>query len=484
MSRFPVNLCLILVSLSMSLANPSAANSSRERRLDVYMPTEEPTQRVYFYSASGNEKALITLFHSLIEKGAKHVNCFLPNTIVCELPGALSARSFLRDPSVTMMTDSQVDEMDSPERAFNPGWAKRCYAMVEEQAAARYDPHSTAGGGAYDAVGPLGDSILEVPEETVRRTDAEPSDSYPDPRNIAQNSELLLGSILVQQVLPESTPHPLNDENWSEQSEAAAIGDAVATTIYLQNTYEKVPLNFVFNKQTSVRTTMEPIKQPLKETVWIAEVMTALGYPDDGSPDRHLTAVHEFNNDKRREYGCDWVFTAFIVNAAKDPDHLFDDTRSIGWSYLGGPYLVVPYPAGDYLMGQAFKHYMATMFWALEEGPASIYGCNDFSGYLDYQNRNKTLGYDPFWNTPKSCPGIMMPDPCIMNSRDALEWYYAGDPCEYTAGQFGLVDKNPRNSVPDCLDAPPTVYFEPSEVETVFTQNTVIRFKVVSEGVP
>ncbi|MEJ2721634.1 MAG: hypothetical protein P8181_10940, partial [bacterium] len=327
-------------------------------------------------------------------------------------------------------------------------------------------------------------SILDVPMETVRRTDVQPTDDYPDPRNIMQNSELLLGSILVQLVLPESSPHPLNNENWTSQSEAAAISNAVATTIFFQNSYEKVTMNYVFNKQTRVHTTMEPIKYPLKDTGWLMEVMNELGYPDDGTPDRYLTAVHEFNNDKRKEYGTDWVFTAFIVNAERDNDHLFENARSVGWSYLGGPYLVVPYPSGTYLMGQAFKYYMGSMFWAMAEDVGSMYGCDDYSGYLDYQNKNKTLGYDPITGTPKSCPGLILPDPCCMNSKDVMEWYYAGEPCDYTAGHFGLVDKKPRNSVPDCLDAPPKIYFENSEAETVFTQNAVIRFKAVSEGVP
>jgi hypothetical protein len=113
-----------------------------------------------------------------------------------------------------------------------------------------------------------------------------------------------------------------------------------------------------------------------------------------------------------------------------------------------------------------------------------VYGCDDYSGYLDYQNRNKTLGYDPITGTPKGCRGIGVPDQCVMNSKDVLEWYYAGYPCEYTAGQFGLIDETPRNSVPDCLDAPPTVYFENAEIETVFTEQAVIRFQAVSEGVP
>ncbi len=487
MCKLSVVLCLFSVFSSMNLVAPVAAGPERAQRLDVYMPDEGPTQRVYFYSASGDERAIVSLFHSLVEQGAKHVNCFLPNTIVCELPAGHSAQAFVQDPGITVLPDAQVEERDSQTQLFTPAWVKRCYAMVEEDAGTRYDPYSMPGSEALekmDSLEPMGHTVFDVPLETVRRTDVEPSNDYPEPRNMMQNSELLLGTILVQLVLPESSPHPFNKENWSDQSAAVAISQAVAATMYFQNAYEKVPMNFLFNKRTSVYTTMEPIQYMIRETAWIEEVMTTLGYPDDGAPDRHLTAVHEFNNDKRQEYGTQWVFTAFIANAEKDGDHLFENARAVGWSFLGGPYLVVPYPAGNFLMGQAFKYYMGTMFWGLPEDVGSMYGCDDYSGYLDYQNRNKTLGYDPITGTPKGCPGISIPEQCCMNSRDVLEWYYSDDPCEYSAGHFGLVDKRPRNSVPDCLDAPPIIYFENSEVETVFTQNAVIRFTAVSEGVP
>jgi hypothetical protein len=328
-------------------------------------------------------------------------------------------------------------------------------------------------------------TVLDVPKETVNRTAVLAADDYPNPRDVTQNSELLLGSILVQLILPESSPHPLNPEDWTDESAAVAISNAVTATIYYQNTYEKVPMNFLINKLERVYTTMEPIKHPLKETAWIEECMTALGYADDGTSDRHLTAVHEFNNAKRQEYGAQWVFTAFLVNAEKDGDHLFEGGRGIGWSYLGGPYFVIPFPTGTVSTGQAFKHYMGTQFWGTPEDVGSTYGCDAYSGYLDIQNKNKTTGYDPIFGIPKGCRGISgMPYPCCMNSRDVFENYYGGEPCPFSAGHFGLVDETPRNGVPDCLDAPPTVHFANSLVETVFTQQAVIKFQAVSEGVP
>ncbi|MEJ2719931.1 MAG: hypothetical protein P8181_02150, partial [bacterium] len=132
MSKLPVALCLCLMLSSTLLAAPAAANSERSRRLDIYMPDDGPTQRVYFYSEFGDEKALISLFHRLVKNGAKHVNCFLPNTLVCELPVGQSAQAYARDPGITVLADAQVEETSSPGQTFSPGWAKRCYAIVEK----------------------------------------------------------------------------------------------------------------------------------------------------------------------------------------------------------------------------------------------------------------------------------------------------------------------------------------------------------------
>ena len=58
-------LCLLLLILSIGLVAPLSANSEKARTLDVYMTEEGPTQRVYFYSSSGDERALVSLFHQL-----------------------------------------------------------------------------------------------------------------------------------------------------------------------------------------------------------------------------------------------------------------------------------------------------------------------------------------------------------------------------------------------------------------------------------
>ncbi|UCH83308.1 MAG: T9SS type A sorting domain-containing protein [Candidatus Latescibacterota bacterium] len=486
MSKLSVVLCLVLVIVSICLAAPLSAESKRSQRLEITVPEGGPTQRVYFHSPEGDERAMVALFHDLVEQGAKHVNCFLPNTVVCELPVHRHANEFVRNPGITVLYDPQIETAGSPGPAFTPGWAKHCYALADELKHAPYDPHEIARARSNTDMEPGEPTVFEVPEDIVRLTDtmAMAASDYVEPRNIQQNSELLLGTVLIQLVLPESRYAPQNNENWSDQGIAGATGQAAAAVIYFQNTYEKIPMNFIFKDYVRIHTTMEPINFEIREVDWIADVMHTLDYDCEATTGGVLTAVHEFNNDKRQQYGTQWVFTAFIANAERDGDHMFWKARGIGWSYLGGPYLVLPYPAGSVSMGQAFKYYMGNIFWATGEDVAANYECDDYSGYLDYRNKNKTTGYDPIMGNPIPCRGMTAPAPCVMNAGDVMDYWYSGDPCEFTAGQWGLIDRLPRNGVADCLDAPPTIYFENAAVETVFTEQAVIRFRAVSEGVP
>jgi len=477
MKRVPTVLSLVL--LVAGFLHPAPVRAQEVRSISVTVPEEGPAERVYFYSASRDEKKLLSLHKTLVDRGARNVNCFLPRVVVCELPTGLSAHSFANNPDISIIFESQVDEETAQNGLFDPGWVRHCYAEVEGE------PHesSRATSSLFDPLAPWDESVLMVPEETVRRTEPSRRADYPDPRNIQQNSELMTGTILANLIFPESVPHPYRLEEWTDDAIADATGQATLGLLYYQYEYRKAGLNFIVRPIERVPILVEPIDEAFKETSWIREVMQGLGYADDGSPDRHLTAVHEFNNDKRTEFNTLWAFTAFIVDAEKDQDHKFPSSRNIGWSFLGGPYFVTPYPAGSSTTAQAFKHYMGSVFWALQEAPNMPDNCTSYSGYLNYQNRNKTVRDDPVGG-PIPCPGIYgFPESCIMNHNDAFDWGYGGPPCEYTAGMIGLSDKN-HNSVPDCLDAAPKVYFENSDVETVFTQDITLRFKAVSEGVP
>jgi hypothetical protein len=467
---------LATAAVAMTLAFPPPRHARKTHPVDVTAPREGPAERVYFYSRSQSESELLSLQRALIEHGARSVNCFLPEVVVCELPVGMNAADFARGIDVSVVHESQVDAEDSGVALYEPGWMKRCYAGLEETG-----PPSREYGSAPALSAPTVESVMPVPVETVWRTVS--ASDYPEPRNIQQNSELMVGLILANLILPESVPYAGNQEDWTDETIGGAIGQAILGMLYYQNQYDyrKAGIHFVVRSTERVYTTEEPINEPLKATSWITEVMDRLGYPNDGTTDRHLTAVHEYNNDKRNQVGTQWVFTAFIANAQRDPDHLFDQGRDIGWAYLGGPYLVIPHPAGATTTAQAMRHYLGSIFWALEEGLNKPVGCSTFSGYLDVPNLNKVISSEPPPKGDLACGG-KRPEFCIMNHIYAFEFGYWDEPCFYTAKMLGVSDEN-RNSIPDGLDAPPVVHFENSAVETVFTREYTLRFRVASEGV-
>ncbi len=466
--------CVLFVLAIM--AAPVASKTPQVRMINAAAPESEPTERVYFYSTSMSEKSLLDLHSRLIAAGAQRVNCFLPRVVVCDLPVRLDAHAFGNRADISVIYESQVDERATDNSIFGPGWVKRCYKAAEEPTPniAQSPPMD------FDSMGFVENSVLTVPAETVLKTQVEATADYPDPRNINQNSELLIGTVLANLIFPESVPNALNQENWKATSIADATSQASLALLSFQSEFKKANINFIVKTVQDVAVSVEPINLYLKDNTWIVEVMDHLGYANDGSDDRHLTAVHEYNNDTRKKYGTQWVFTAFIADARVDSDHMFLSSRKAGWSFMGGPYLVIPHPASNLATSQVFKYYFGTIFWAVEEGMGSQSACNTTSGYLDTQNDNKQTTVDRY-GAPVGCPGRPTPTPCASN-YDFMKWY-SGRPCDWTAGMMGISDFN-RNSVPDALDDGPMVIWENAEIETVFTVNAPIRFDVVSEGVP
>ncbi len=469
-----------LATLAFCLFSPPRLHAET-RLVRIAAPQDGAYERVYFYSRSHDESKLLAMHQALIARGARSVNCLLPKVVVCELPAGVSPNEFAADRDISVVIESQVDVKSTDDGLFEPGWIKRCYAEAGEK---RGDVMPQIRSPGPDSVIPWGESAFKIPDETVRRTCAARLSGYPEPRNIQQNSELMVGTILANLIFPESVPYASNHEDWTDESIADATSQVLLGMLYYQNSneYRKAGIHFVIRSIERAVTSEEPIDQPFGATSWITEIMDRLGYEDDGSPDRHLTAVHEFNNDKRNEFQTQWVFTAFIANAQLDEDHKFAQPRDIGWGYLGGPYFVTPHPAGASTTAQAVRHYLGTVFWALEEGPEKPDGCVTFSGYLNVQNRNKVTRIDPVAGEV-GCHGVARPTFCIMNHIHAFSYGYAGEPCLYTSQMLGISDGN-HNSIPDCFDAPPVIYFEHAPVETIFAQDFTLRFRAVSEGVP
>jgi len=445
-----------------------------------------PTQRVYFYSVSGNSDGLVSFFHDLVAAGAQHVNCFLPSVVVCDLPLDLSPSALIRDPDIIYAPETSIEGSTSSARALDLEWARHCYAEAEFAGFRDSDDVHLP----FNA-GSSGD-VARVPEEVIERTvamagqGAGPVGVLAD-RHIQGNSEVLAGDILVQVLFPESGPTPGNTEDWRSGDIPSAMSDIALSGLTYQRHYSRYDINFVFEHKI-VEIDSEPIKATrINEGGWILQVMNELGQP---TVTGHLETVHEFNNAARARRGTDWVFTAFIVNSFRDADHRFANTTTNGWAYLGGPYLVLPRPPGASHTGQGppignfkqhYSHYFGHIFWALDEHGAATDNCSSESGYLKVQNLNKTTGVGPQGGI-RGCSGNM-PAPCVMNIDNATVSMYEGNPCVHTAAMFGLSDAN-RNFVADALDQAPTFHFTNTGVDTIRDSTfVVLKFQAVARGV-
>jgi hypothetical protein len=290
-----------------------------------------------------------------------------------------------------------------------------------------------------EETGPIEDRLLRVPEEIVRATTpARDGPRRGSPmeladRSIRENSEFLVGSVLVNVIFPESQG---SSEDWTDDEIAGAIsGIALGLSQYMQVALWFNDLSFVYNYSNFKRVpvTMEPIESDMStDDIWIGEAISNLGYSGGA-----YFGAHALNNATRNSMKTDWVFTAFIADMSNhyNPDPPRPDPGCWGgagyvaYAYLGGPYLLVPYPACRYGyglgFGRVFIHEMSHTFWALDEYASAETHCADKSGYLAVATRN-TLFEDCIEQVP-----------CIMQSSSPP--FTAPQPiCDYTQGQVGI----------------------------------------------
>jgi hypothetical protein len=325
--------------------------------------------------------------------------------------------------------------------------------------------------GAFEEGVPLEDRVLRVPEEIVRgtmpATDGPRRGSTMElaDRSIRENSEFLIGSVLVNVIFPESEG---TSEDWTEDEISGAIsGIALGISQYMQKALWYNDLSFVYNYADFRRipTSMEPIESDMStDDVWIGEVLTNLGYPYGAYYGAHL-----LNNATRNVYGTDWVFTAFVADMSNhysatppSPDPgCWGGAGYVAYAYLGGPYLLVPYPACRYGyglgFGRVFIHEMSHVFWALDEYASAEEGCGSKSGYLAVPNRNTLY---------MSCQATL---PCIMQSSSPP--FTEPQPiCDYTQGQVGMASVDiGADTYLKIYSLPPTVEFTsiPGAIDTL-----------------
>jgi hypothetical protein len=470
--------CLLLSTVLVSAAPRFAfASVDHPELIAVGETSRLPATRHYIRAHAVDELDVVNLRKRLIANGARKVNLFLPQQIiVCDVPEAMDLGRLISDPRVAYFEESRIGPQLAAGGVDDLGFVKMCYDRLE-----RPVPRATAEMVEFD----FDDVLLRSAPEDVKASKEKmmmlAEGSAAAERTIEQNSEFLVGDVLVQLVFPESMG---NTENWTDELIAQAASGGFAAVMDYQAKFGSTPIHFVLKSEPGVPTTYEPILTNMDEHVeWISEVMTYLGFGGERSAPM---MVHEFNNFHRRYYGTDWAFTAFIASSENAPNHRFADQFYTAYAQLGGPYMVMPYPAGEQVDGvdewlvysTVFQHEMGHIFWALDEYPAQINmtNCGTRTGYLGYANMNKVT--ELLDGTYQSCPGIET-EVCIM--WRAKEDH--GRPvCPFTEGQIGVIDFN-GNNIPDVFDAPPTIEFEGTAVETVQVPDITVNMKAVSVAV-
>lgn len=472
-------LCLLVSVIVLGvLCTPNDAWSTTEQ-LNIYQAPGGITQRVYFQSFSQDEAPLLAFREKLLRLGAQRINCFLPSVIVCELPVNVSPAELIDDPNIVMRAEATIGARGVNDPIFGIRWVKRLY---DDADAHEFETRAANAAPAY-----YGEEHTISHKPVPTRREGPAASAGRAERTLQQNSEILFGNILAQYVFPESEQVPGNFENWTDERLNIAANRATLGMLYYQQHYPSVPINFILRRFERIPTAVEPINQTkVDEAVWITPVMNSLGY--SGDPAKPEEAVHAFNEEKRKQIGADWAYTAFIVSSESVVNHRFKDTQINAWAWIGGPYLVMPFPVGapnravgvgDFTAN--FRHYFGHIFWGLDEALAG-HACDKRSGYLAVQNQNKLTDIGPM-GAEQGCPGRVQPVSCIMDLDDATgPFRYSGPPCGYSRGMFGLADDN-SNGVPDALDAAPTVEWESADAETVTSDDLTLNFQVVSYGV-
>ncbi len=274
-------------------------------------------------------------------------------------------------------------------------------------------------------------------------------------RDIDKNSEFLMGNVLVNVIFPESGQS--GSENWTDDEIAAVIVDLnLGLSQYLQATHW-VELAFYVNCPSEFKkipVTLEPIEGDWdSDPYWIMETMEHLSGYEGYVPIPHdyIGSTHKFNNTMRSAYpiSTDWVFTAFVADASLNECWQGPSGGYVAYTiFLGGPFIVIPYPACRFGTGKDFAHVfiheMSHVFWALDEYASANALCSARSGYLNGRNGNSYA--------PAGYPcGEQLS--CIMNNA-TLE--VPLPICLYTMKQVGLGDEN-ENSIPDLYEMAPTV---------------------------
>jgi len=274
-------------------------------------------------------------------------------------------------------------------------------------------------------------------------------------------SEFMLGSVAVGVLLPESDGSiDPSTENWSAariDSVFAGVQEGVAWWV------QHVPggnLSFVFDLVDPVPCPYEPITRPAfaakQESLWVRAVLDTVGYRTGDTWFR----ARSYLNDLRDSLGTDWAVAVFVADSKNDVDGAFSNGY-YGFSYYGGPYLVMTYDnktQGIQNMDAVTAHEIAHSFYALDEYYTAHKPCWLRAGYELVANENSDYG---------TC---LLDESCIMRANLAAA-FDSNLACVYTRGQIGIWDGD-GDSIANILDTHPATLLDPAPDSTSETTPT------------
>lgn len=461
----------------------------RERpviQINYSAPTGEPSRRVYFYEPSGDEARLLELRRQLIDEGAYQVNTFTPSHIVCMLPDRLSAHAIAGGHGALAVEDRQLEMQRSPSAIPKVDFYRECYALAKAVSSSDLKPFMDRPEEVLErqirsepfTLSPEEMAAAEAHENEAARSSGETTVIH----RFYQNTEFMLGNIVVNLILPESNTY-YDLEDWTDERISEAIKGAIAALLTFQENYPNAAMNLIIRTYAKVPTYYECIRTSIDaHDGWMNSVIRSID-PRYNYYDPAYVVVHRFNQSVQNYYQSDWVFSMFIVSAEKALYHMFREARQVAFAFFGGPYLACPFPAGDlyfhsdesFRLAAYLQREIGHVFWALDEDQYNKGDCHNRSGYLNYENGNKVD--DVIMGVPvNECdiPGL-----CVMESPS----WASGIICNYTAAHMGIIDAD-ENGVPDIFDSPPVITFEGGFAETLVADTFTVRGKAMSIAIP
>jgi hypothetical protein len=292
-----------------------------------------------------------------------------------------------------------------------------------------------------ESSGTIMPDTFALPEEIQRqiasqRAKEATSDSNAPSLGWYDTSSFLTDTVAIGIVMPESAG---GMENWSNARMNCVVSKIQTGMDWWKNRGgTQANLSFVYDVRKAVPTQYEPIDMSNSDVgLWIGETMTNLGFGGSSYWDQ----VYNYTNYLRNRYNTKWAVVYFVADSANDYDGRFKNSQYFGWTYIGGPYVVMTYDNSGWGiddMNWVATHELGHDFGAGDQYYQAGYGgCTSLTqryGYLGVANSN--CGY----NNPNNVPSIMR------GSENALEYT--------AAGQLGWKDSN-NNGIYDVVDTKP-----------------------------